>query len=89
MKPDQLIEYNLRSIFLEKAYTKFGGENIPRPFSRKSKLGISPDQYSKVLYILFSLFAKLRTIESDWNYAADHLPLPHKKLFKKQKEVWN
>ena len=28
-------------------------------------LSISPDQYSKVLYILFLLFAKLRTIESD------------------------
>ena len=24
-----------------------------------------PDQYSKVLYILFQLFVKLRTIESD------------------------
>ena len=65
MQPDQLIEYNLRSIFLEKSYTKFGGETIPRPFSRKSKLGIYLDQYSQVLYILFLLFAKLRTIESD------------------------
>ena len=27
----------------------------------------SLDQYSKVLYILFLLFAKLKTIESDWN----------------------
>ena len=65
MKPGQLIEYNLRIIFLEKSYTKCGGETIPRPFSKKSKIEHSLDQYSKVLYVLFLLFAKLRTIESD------------------------
>ena len=53
MKFGQLIEYNMRNIFLEKSYTKCGGETIPRPFSKKSKLSISLDQYSKVLYILF------------------------------------
>ena len=26
------IEYNMRNIFLEKSYTKCGGETIPRPF---------------------------------------------------------
>ena len=31
---DQLIKYNIRNIFLEKSYTKFGGETIPRPFSK-------------------------------------------------------
>ena len=59
-----LIEYNLRNIFLEELYTKCGGETIPRHFFRKSKLSIYLDQYSKVLYILFSLFAKLKTIET-------------------------
>ena len=44
MKLGQLIEYNLRNIFLEKSYTKCGGETIPRPFSKKSKLSISVDQ---------------------------------------------
>ena len=29
----QLIEYNIRIIFLLKSYTKYGGEAIPRPFS--------------------------------------------------------
>ena len=29
IKPGQLIEYNLRKIFLEKSYTKCGGETIP------------------------------------------------------------
>ena len=26
------IEYNMKSIFLKKSYTKCGGETIPRPF---------------------------------------------------------
>ena len=33
----QLIEYNMRNIFLDKSYTKCGGETILRPFSNKSK----------------------------------------------------
>ena len=49
----QLIENNMRNIFLEKSHTKCDGETIPRPFSKKSKLSVSLDQYSKVLYILF------------------------------------
>ena len=61
MKFDQLIECNMRNIFLEKSYTKCGGENIPRPFCKKSKLSISLDQHSKVLYSLFLLHAKLRS----------------------------
>ena len=44
MKFSQLIEYNKRNIFLEKSYTKFGGETIPRPFSKNSKLSICLDQ---------------------------------------------
>ena len=44
MKFGQLIECNMRNIFLEKSYTKCGRETIPRPFSKKSKLSISLDQ---------------------------------------------
>ena len=44
MKFGQLIEYNMKNIFLEKLYTICGVEAIPRPFSRKSKLRISLDQ---------------------------------------------
>ena len=44
MKFGQLIEYNIRNIFLEKSYTKCGGETSPRPFSEKLKLNISLDQ---------------------------------------------
>ena len=52
IKFGQLIEYNLRNIFFEKSYTKCGGETIPRPFSKKSKLSKSLDEYFKVLYVL-------------------------------------
>ena len=41
MKFGQLIEYNLRNIFLEKSYIKCGRETIPEPFSKKSKWSIS------------------------------------------------
>ena len=44
MKFGQLIEYKMRSIFVEKSYTKHAGETIPRPLSKKSKLRISLDQ---------------------------------------------
>ena len=44
MKFVQVIKYNMRNIFLEKPYTKCGGETIPRPFSKKSKLSTSLDQ---------------------------------------------
>ena len=34
-KFSQLIEYNLRNVFLKKPCTKYGGEIILRPFSKK------------------------------------------------------
>ena len=60
MKFGQLLEYNMRNIFVEKSYTKFSGETIPRPFFEKLKLSRS---LPKVLYSLFLSYAKLRTIE--------------------------
>ena len=44
MKFGQLIEYNMRNVFLQKSYTKCGGGTNPT----KLKLRISPDQCSKV-----------------------------------------
>ena len=32
----QLIEYNMRNIFVEKSCTKYDGEAIPKPFSKKT-----------------------------------------------------
>ena len=54
---------NMSNTFREKSYTKSGGETIPRPFLKNSKLSISQDEESKVLCSLFLLFAKLRAIK--------------------------
>ena len=43
MKVGQLIEYNMRKIFVEESYTKCAGETYPRPLSKKLKLSLSPD----------------------------------------------
>ena len=55
MKFGQSIERNMWNSLLEKSYTKFGGENSPRPFSEKLKLSKSLGQQSKVLYSLILL----------------------------------
>ena len=64
MKFGQLINCNMRKIFLEKSCTKCDGETIHRPFSENLKLNISLDQKSEVLYGSFLLYAKLRAIET-------------------------
>ena len=56
MKFGQLTERNMWNNFLEKSYTKCGGETSPRLFSEKLKLSISLHQKSKVLYSLFLLY---------------------------------
>ena len=42
----------MRNIFLEKPYTECGGETIPRPFSKTSKLRISHGTSRPLLLIL-------------------------------------
>ena len=44
MKFWQLIDYNMKNIFLKMSYTKFDGETITRHFPKKSKLTVSLDQ---------------------------------------------
>ena len=53
------MDYNIRNIFLENSYKKCGGETSPTPFSKKSKLSISMDQKSKVLYFLLLFYAQV------------------------------
>ena len=62
MKFGHLIEYKMRSIFLEKSCTKYCGETEPRTFSKKQKLSISLDEQSKVLYSFYCK-SKSRIIE--------------------------
>ena len=49
MKLDQLIDYNMRNIFLEKSYIKCGGETIPISFSKNSKMSRCLDQSCELL----------------------------------------
>ena len=70
----QLIEYNMRNIFLEKSYTKFDGETNPRPFSKQSKCSILVDQQSDFYTLCFYCMSKSKTTK-----------LPHIELFLKKK----
>ena len=64
MKFGQLTEYNMRNIFLEKSCAKCGGEVGPRPFYKKSKLNISLDQQSEMLYSLFLLYDQVEIYQN-------------------------
>ena len=44
MKFGQLIKCNMRTIFFEKSFSKYGGKTIGRPFSKNSKLSTYLDQ---------------------------------------------
>ena len=59
MKFGQLIEYNMRNVFLEKSCKICGEETSPRPFCKKSKLYISLDQQSDILYSQLSLYVQV------------------------------
>ena len=91
MKFGQLMECNMRNIFLEKSYIKCDGETSFRPFSEKLKLSISPNQQSKVL-LYVSCFYRMASrglskyIESKLQTTCFHHILS---FFKKQKEVSN
>ena len=63
MKLDQLIEYTMRNIFVEKSCTKFARQIILRPLSKKTKLSISLDRLCKILNNLFLFYANLSAIE--------------------------
>ena len=43
MEFGQVIECNMRYIFVEKLYTKYGGETSPKLFSKNLKLSVSLD----------------------------------------------
>ena len=43
IKFGQLIQYDTKKIFVEKLYTKYTGETIPKSLCKKSKLSISLD----------------------------------------------
>ena len=59
MKFRQLIEFNMRNIFLEKSYTECDRETSPKLFSKRSKLSISLDKEPKHLKSLFLLYVQV------------------------------
>ena len=82
----QLIEYNMRNIFLEKSYTECSGETIPKLFSEKSKLSISLDQQCKVLYSLFLLDAQVEGYRNTLNLISRPLAFISYKAFLENKK---
>ena len=57
MKFGQLIKYNMKKNVLKNTYAKCGGETIPRPYSKKSKLSIFLDSlrfYTACFYCMLS-----------------------------------
>ena len=67
MKFGQLTEYNMRNIFLEKSYTKCGGETIPGAFSKKSKLTVSLDQFVLIVCQGLSKYIEIKP-QTTWFY---------------------
>ena len=56
IKFGQLIECNMKNVFLEKLYAKCGKEASPRSFYKNSKLSISLAQWSEMFFSLFLLY---------------------------------
>ena len=81
MKLSQLLEYNMKNIFLEKSYTKYDGETNPRPFSKKSKLSMFLDQQSEILYRLFLLHVQKKVYHNLLKLRCKPLSLPLYKVF--------
>ena len=59
MKFGQFVEYNMRNNFLEKSCTKIDEKARAIPFLKKSKLNISLDQHSGILYGLFLFYVQV------------------------------
>ena len=65
MKFGQLIEYNMRNLFYEKSYKKWGGE--PDCFLKNQNWAYFWINSLKFYASLFLLYAKLKAIEIYWN----------------------
>ena len=78
----------MRSIFLEKSYTKCGEEASPRPFflKKKSKLSISPNQQSEILYSLQYFYAQVEVYQIYLKKSAYHLLLTYTKPLLKSRK---
>ena len=83
------MEYNIRNRFLEKSYTKWDGEAIPRPLSKIQNwayLWISSLKCYTVSFYCMPSWGLSKDIETKPQTTSFYLI---KSFFKKQKEVWN
>ena len=67
MKFGQLIEYNMRNIFLKISFTKCGRETISRPFSKRSYV-MSGSIFLKFIVYIYSMpsWRMSKCIETEW-----------------------
>ena len=57
MKFGQLTEYNMKNIFVEKLYTKYAGQTIPRPFTQyKAFLKAIWNQFLMMMMMMMNCF---------------------------------
>ena len=66
IKFGQLIEYNMRNIFLEKSYINCNGKASPRSFYKKSKyrnMTISLDQQPEMLLSLLLMYVQVEVYQ--------------------------
>ena len=85
MKLGCLLEFRMQNIFLEKSYTKCGGETSPKPFSKKSKLSLSRNQQSKALHSLFLFYVQVEGYRNIFKSRCRPLAFTsHKAFFKKK-----
>ena len=54
----------MKNIFLEKSYTKCSGDTSSNLFSKKTKLGISLDQWSEILRSLFVFYIQVKDYQN-------------------------
>ena len=88
MKIAQLIEYNIKNIFLEKLYTKCGGEASLRVFYKNLKFSICLDQQSEMLQSLLLLYVQVNVYQNISKLRCLPLVLTlYKAFFKKTKAV--
>ena len=76
----------MRNISLEKSSTKCSQETIPRPFFKISKLSVSLDRRSKVLYNLFFVVCRVKVYPNILKLRCGSLAFTSYKAFLKIKK---
>ena len=92
MKIGQLIEYNTRNIFIEKLYTKYGGEASPRPFHKNQNWTYLWTNSLKCYKVCFYCMFKSKIYQNIFKRKCQTLAfILYKASFflKKKKKIWN